>query len=88
LQERIVLEGNWGIKQLLKPIVIVTAFALVYQALPLLGAGDALIILFFLISPYAIVWLVLKMLKLGTASDFTWNQKFYEVHPSVSNGDE
>jgi hypothetical protein len=48
LQERIVLEGNCGIKQLLKPIVIVTVFALVYQALPLLGAGDALIINFIL----------------------------------------
>ena len=70
------------------PIIAVTLFMLIYNALPFLGASQDLIIALFIISPFAVIWMVYRILKDGSPSSKTWDDYFYEDHAYRRNGKE
>lgn len=47
------------------PILAVTIFLLVYQISPYLGAKPNLIAILFALSPFIVVWMVVKILRKG-----------------------
>jgi len=60
------------------PVIAVTLFAVIYNALPFFEVGDWLIMLLFSISSIAVIWMAYRILKYGTPSKHTWEEKFYE----------
>jgi len=60
------------------PVIAVTIFAVIYNVLPFFEVGDCLIMLLFSISPIAVIWMAYRILKYGTPSKHTWEEKFYE----------
>jgi len=60
------------------PIAIVTGFALFYQATPLLGFSEQMIVFMFCVSPFLFMWMVYKVLRDGKPSEKTWEEHFYE----------
>lgn len=75
-------------KPILFPIILVTVFAVVYNLLPYLGANENQIAALFAISPFAVIWMVYRILKDGIPSEKTWDEHFYEDHPYKRNGKE
>ncbi|MFN4284368.1 MAG: hypothetical protein ACK4E8_00220 [Lacibacter sp.] len=70
------------------PVLLVTLFAFAYQATPWLGVSDNLIFALFLFSPVAVIWMVYRVLRDGTPSPYTWEERFYEDHPYERRGRE
>jgi hypothetical protein len=70
------------------PVLLVTAFAFLYQFTPFLGASEKLIFALFLLSPLVVIWLVYKVLKDGKPSRFTWDEKFYDDSDYMRVGKE
>lgn len=70
------------------PIILVTSFAVLYNALPFLGANENQIAALFIISPFAVIWMVYRILKDGVPSEKTWDEYFYEDLNYRRNGKE
>ncbi len=65
-------------KKIKWPIIIVTTFAFFYQFTPYVGLSDDFILVLFLISPIAVIWMAYQILKNGTPTERTFNEYFYE----------
>jgi len=70
------------------PVVTVTFFVVIYNALPFFGVSDSMILALFSISPFPVIWMVYRILKDGTPTNKTWEDYFYEDHPYRRNGKE
>ena len=70
------------------PIITVSLFMLIYNALPFFGASKDWIIALFIISPFPVIWMVYRILKDGSPSGKTWDEYFYEDHAYRRNGKE
>jgi hypothetical protein len=70
------------------PVAVVTFFAVIYNALPLIAANDSLIVALFAVSPFPVIWMVYHILKDGTPPSKTWDDYFYEDHSYRRNGKE
>ena len=75
-------------KQLRIPVFFVSALVLLYAVSPQLGFSDDAVVLFFLLLPLSVIWMVVRILKDGTPSSKTWDEHFYEDHPYKRNGTE
>ena len=60
------------------PVIAVTLFAVIYNALPLFEVSDRVIIFLVSISPIVVIWMAYRILKYGTPSKHTWEEKFYD----------
>jgi hypothetical protein len=73
-----------------KVTLVVTAFAVVYQILHILGAGESMLFILFMLSPFAMGWLVITVLKDKSVptrdleEDEEWGYNDYT--PGSSNG--
>jgi Flp pilus assembly protein TadB len=59
------------------PVMFVTAFLAVYVVLSLLSFDRTVTAMFF-ISPFLVVWMVLRVLKDGKPSGRTFSEYFYD----------
>lgn len=75
-------------KQLRIPVFFVSALVLIYAVSPQLGFSDDAVVLFFLLLPLPVIWMVVRILKDGTPSSKTWEEHFYEDHPYKRRGSE
>lgn len=65
-------------KKIKWPIIIVTTFAFFYEFTPYVGLPEDIIIILFIISPIAVIWMAYRILKDGTPSSRTFDEYFYE----------
>jgi hypothetical protein len=65
-------------KKIKWPIVIVTTFAFFYQFTPHVGLPDDVILVLFMISPLAVIWMAYQILKNGKPAERTFDEYFYE----------
>ena len=70
------------------PVIGVTLFMVIYNLLPFFGVHSNLIIALFIVSPFAVIWMVYAVLKNGTPSQKTWDEHFYEDYDYRRNGKE
>jgi hypothetical protein len=70
------------------PVGLVTIFLFVYTGLIAVGASYSLIVSMFVISPFLVIWMVVRVLKSAPVSDKTFNEHFYEDHPYRKIADE
>ena len=75
-------------KQLRIPVFFVSALVLIYAVSQQLGFSDDALVLFFLLLPLPVIWMVVRILKDGTPSSKTWEEHFYEDHPYKRRGSE
>ena len=62
------------------PIAITTAYVIVYVCTIHLDESLRLPILLFSLSPIPVLWMVWRVLRDGTPSEYTFKEKFYEDH--------
>ena len=60
------------------PVIAVTLLWLFYQLTPFLGIHHAVIIALFCIMPFALVWMVIRILKDGVPSGKTFDEQWYD----------
>ncbi len=70
------------------PVISVTVFMVIYNLLPFFNIRSNLIIFLFILSPFAVVWMVYRVLKNGTPSQKKWDDHFYEDFNYQRNGKE
>ncbi|WP_407524247.1 hypothetical protein PDL71_01005 [Lacibacter sp. MH-610] len=75
-------------KELRIPVFFVSALVLMYAVSPQLGFSDDAVVLFFLLLPLPVIWMVVRILKDGTPSSKTWEEYFYEDHAYKRSGRE
>ena len=75
-------------KQLKVPVIFVSTLVLIYALSPALGFSDNVVLIFFLLLPVAVIWMVYRILKDGTPTEKTWEEYFYEDHPYKRRGRE
>ena len=63
------------------PIFGVTVLLIIYCISPFLGFGFSVVFSLFLILNFAIVWMVIRVLKDGEAPNMTFEQQWYEDKP-------
>ena len=69
-------------------IVLVSLFAVIYHASPFLAFTEGLIISMFLVSPFLVIYMAYTILKYGKPSAYTFDEKFYDDHDYIRNGNE
>lgn len=57
--------------------IVVTCFAIVYNALPFFNVSADIILFLFACSPFLLLYLVLVVLKNGKPSEYTFEERFY-----------
>lgn len=70
------------------PIITVTLFMVIYNLLPFFNVNTDGIVALFILSPFAMIWMVYSVLKYGTPSKKTWDEYFYEDYNYRRNGKE
>jgi hypothetical protein len=75
-------------KQLRIPVFFVSALVLIYAVSPQLGFSDGAVVLFFLLLPLPVIWMVYRILKDGTPSSKIWEEHFYEDYSYKRRGRE
>lgn len=60
------------------PILLATVYLVVYTATAQLDAAIRWTILLFSLSPIPVIWMVWRVLRDGTPSNFTFTERFYE----------
>jgi len=60
------------------PILLATGYLLLYTATAQLEAAIQWTILLFSLSPLPVIWMVWRVLRDGTPSNFTFKERFYE----------
>lgn len=70
------------------PIIFVTGFIIVYNALFFFSISKWVLFFLFSIAPIALIWMVYKILKFGKPSQYSWDEYFYEDHEYKRNGNE
>ncbi len=69
-------------------VILVTLYALVFQASPWLGFSDGLIFTMFFLSPFLMIYMVYMVLRFGEASRHTFDDRFYDDWDYERNGKE
>lgn len=59
-------------------ITLVTMFAVFYHMSPFTGIPDRAIIIMFILSPFLVLYMAYVILKYGTPSKYTFDERFYE----------
>jgi hypothetical protein len=62
-----------------------TLFVFFYNLSPYLGIPDSIIFAMFLISPFIVIYMVYIVLKFGTPSKYTFEERFYDDLDYVRN---
>jgi hypothetical protein len=62
------------------PIAFVTAFLFIYTGLLAMGASYTLMVVLFSLSPFLVIWMVVRVLKSKPVSTKTFNEHFYLDH--------
>jgi hypothetical protein len=75
-------------KQLKAPVFFVSILVLIYAISPQIGFSDSAVILFSLLLPVPVIWMVYRILKDGTPATKTWEDHFYEDHTYKRRGKE
>lgn len=75
-------------KQLKAPVFFVSILVLIYAVSPQIGFSDSAVILFSLLLPVPVIWMVYRILKEGTPTTKTWEEHFYEDHTYKRRGRE
>lgn len=70
------------------PVISTSLLLVVFTTLGFFEADMDIILAVFLISPFAIIWMVYQVLKSGTPSHKTWDEYFYEDFDYRRNGKE
>lgn len=70
------------------PVIFVSILVLIYAVSPQIGFSDTAVILFSLLLPVPVIWMVYRILKDGTPSSKTWEEHFYEDHSYKRRGRE
>jgi len=65
-------------KNSLIPVLIVTTVLAVYVLLASLGVASGLVTVIFALSPFAVVWMVISVLKSKETTDRTFDEYFYD----------
>ena len=69
-------------------IALTTLYAIAFNLAPHFGASLRLMIAGFILSPFLVLYMVWVILKYGTPSKYTFDQKFYDDHSYRRNGTE
>lgn len=69
---------NMKVKKVPVVITLVTLFAVVYHMSPFIGVPDNAIIIMFILSPFLVLYMAYVILKYGTPSKYTFDDRFYE----------
>ncbi len=69
-------------------ITLVTAYLVFFQLSPLIGLGDDVILLIFVISPFMVIAMLYVILKYGKPSRYTFDERFYDDWDYKRNGKE
>lgn len=69
-------------------VILVTIYAVLFQAAPLLGFPEQLIYAMFFLSPFCILYMVYIVLKFGEPSRHTFDERFYDDWDYKRNGKE
>lgn len=69
-------------------VLLVTIYAVLFQAAPLLGFPEQAIIAMFVLSPFLVLYMVYMVLKFGEPSQHTFDERFYDDWDYVRNGKE
>lgn len=75
-------------KKVTMAIALATLFLAVFQSARFIDLPPELTIAMFLMSPFVMLLLVLIVLKYGTPSVFTFNERFYDDNDYKRNGNE
>lgn len=70
------------------PIISVTLFMVIYNLLPFFNVSSNVIVALFIVSPFAVIWMVYCILKNGKPSEKNWDDYFYEDYNYRRNGKE
>ena len=66
----------------MKKVWLVIAFATLYlffyQLTPYIGVPEEIIIALYILSPFVIIYMVYVVLKEGTPSKYTFDERFYD----------
>ena len=69
-------------------VVLVTIYAVLFQAASILGIPEPIIFTMFFLSPFCVLYMVYMVLKFGEPSRHTWDERFYDDWDYVRNGTE
>ena len=72
-------------KKIKWPVTLVTCFVVIYHFTPLLGFSDEAIMSLFIIAPFLLIWMTIKILKQGVPTDKTFDDYFYEDYAYKRN---
>lgn len=70
------------------PVISVTLFMVIYNLLPFFNVSSNVIVALFIVSPFAVIWMVYCVLKNGKPSEKNWDDYFYEDYDYRRNGKE
>lgn len=65
-------------KKVYTVVILVTLFAVFYNISPHIGVPDRAILFMFCIAPFLVVYMAYVILKYGTPSGQTFDERFYE----------
>lgn len=70
----------WKVRVRKLPVVItcVTLFAVFYQLSPFMGIPAMAIFVMFILSPFLVIYMAWVILKYGTSSKYTFDERYYE----------
>lgn len=60
----------------------------IYNLLPFFNVSSNVIVALFIVSPFAVIWMVYCVLKNGKPSEKNWDDYFYEDYDYRRNGKE
>ncbi len=69
-------------------VILVSMYALVFQASPWLGFSEGLVYTMFFLSPFLMVYMVYMVLRFGEPSEHTFEERFYDDWDYTRNGKE
>ena len=69
-------------------VTVVTLYAIFFQIAPYVGVSDKMIFLMFFLSPFMVIYMAYVILKYGTPSGNTFDERFYDDWDYKRNGKE
>ncbi len=59
-------------------ILLVTLYAIIYNALPYLNISESIILFMFCLSPFMVIYMAYVVLRYGKPSGNSFEEKFYD----------
>jgi hypothetical protein len=69
-------------------VILVTLYAIFFNAAPYLGIPEDIIYFMFFLSPFLVIYMVYIVLKYGKPSAHTFDERFYDDWDYKRNGKE